>query len=211
MSTSHTTTGPDAVILDYNGVLGRQPSSDQWHRLARLAGWPEDDIASFQTAFWNAREPYDAGRLSDLAYWARVLGYHPGSRLLRELRDVDTAMWTTTDDRVLAVLERAHHNGLPLFLLSNAPAHLSDILDATDWCHRLMTSAFYSARLQTVKPDPAAYRHALAATGTTDPHRVLFVDDRADNCRAAENLGLRTLHYTGRITDLEAALAVTTG
>ncbi|CAM5663292.1 hypothetical protein STENM36S_06199 [Streptomyces tendae] len=69
-----------------------------------------------------------------------------------------------------------------------------------------MTHAFYSARLQVCKPDPAAYQHAMNATGAADPDRVLFVDDRADNCHAARHLGLRTLHYTGRPTDLAAAL-----
>ncbi|WP_019070602.1 HAD-IA family hydrolase [Streptomyces hokutonensis] len=206
MTPTTTHPGLDAAILDYNGVLGLQPTADQWRHLARTANWPEQDLNGFRNAVWNARPAYDAGQLSDMAYWAKVLGAHPGPRLLRQLRDADTEMWTTTDDRVLAVLERAHHSGLPLFLLSNAPAHLSDVLDATDWCRRLMTRAFYSARLQTVKPDPAAYRQALAATGARDPRRVLFVDDRADNCQAAEGLGLRTLHYTGRIADLEAAL-----
>ncbi|MGC0405312.1 putative hydrolase of the HAD superfamily [Streptomyces sp. SAI-126] len=198
--------GLDAAILDYNGVLGRQPRLDQWQHLARTAHWPEHDLAGFQDAVWGARPAYDAGQLSDMAYWAKVLGAHPGPHLLRQLRDADTDMWTTTDDRVLTVLERAHHDGLPLFLLSNAPAHLSDVLDATDWCRRLMTGAFYSARLQMNKPNPAAYRHALAATGARDLRRVLFVDDRAENCQAAERLGLRTLHYTGRVSDLEAAL-----
>lgn len=69
-----------------------------------------------------------------------------------------------------------------------------------------MTRAFYSARLQVCKPDPAAYQHAMNATRVRDPQRVLFVDDRADNCHAARRLGLRALHYTGRPADLAAAL-----
>ncbi|MET9866390.1 HAD family phosphatase [Streptomyces sp. NPDC006386] len=197
--------GLDAVILDYNGVIGLQPTTTQWLRLAHTALWSDDDLPAFQNAFWNARSAYDAGQLSDLAYWAEVLGHHPGARRLRGLRDADTDMWTSTDDRVVEVLEYAHESGLPLVLLSNAPHHLSDVLDRRPW-RRLMTHAFYSARLQVCKPDPAAYQHAMNATSAADPHRVLFVDDRADNCHAARRLGLRTLHYTGRPTDLEAAL-----
>ncbi|MGW0222873.1 HAD family hydrolase [Streptomyces tendae] len=197
--------GLDAVILDYNGVIGLQPTTDQWLCLARTALWPEDDLSAFQHAFWTARSAYDAGQLSDLAYWATVLGHHPGARRLRELRDADTDMWTFTDDRVVEVLDHAHESGLPLVLLSNAPRHLSDVLDRHPW-RRLMTHAFYPARIQVCKPDPAAYQHAMNATGAADPHRVLFVDDRADNCRAARRLGLRTLHYTGHPTDLATAL-----
>ncbi|MEU4258515.1 HAD family phosphatase [Streptomyces fradiae] len=197
--------GLDAAILDYNGVIGLQPTTDQWLRLTRTALWPDDDLPTFQDAFWNARSAYDAGQLSDLAYWATVLGHHPGARRLRELRDADTDMWTSTDDRVVEVLHYAHESGLPLVLLSNAPCHLSNVLDRHLW-RRLMNHAFYSARLQVCKPDPAAYQHAMNATGAADPHRVLFVDDRADNCHAAGRLGLRTLHYTGRPADLAAAL-----
>ncbi|MDQ0790166.1 HAD family phosphatase [Streptomyces sp. B3I8] len=197
----------DAVILDYNGVIGLQPTRAHWLRLAHTASWPEADLAGFQRAFWNARDLYDAGQLSDLAYWARVLGAHPGSRLLRELLAADTAMWTETDESVLAVLRRAHATGLRMVLLSNAPAHLSTVLDTHGW-RRLMTQALYSARLQVCKPDPAAYHHALRASGVRDPRRVLFVDDRADNCQAAARLGLRTLHYTGSSKALQEALAL---
>ncbi|MDX2610986.1 MULTISPECIES: HAD family hydrolase [Streptomyces] len=213
--TSASPTGVDALILDYNGVLGLQPSTAMWTRLADLAEWPDRHLLSFQDAFWAPRNAYDAGELSDLAYWAKVVGHHPGPRWLRTLRAADTAMWTRTDPRVLDVLYRARTAELPMVLLSNAPAHLSDVLDATVWRRELMDDALYSARLGLCKPDPAAYEHALAATGVAEPARVLFVDDREDNCRAAAQLGLRTLHYTGQPAHLERqllpALAASTG
>ncbi|MDH6439345.1 putative hydrolase of the HAD superfamily [Streptomyces sp. SAI-144] len=213
--TSASSTGVDALILDYNGVPGLQPSNAMWIRLADLAEWPDRHLPSFQDAFWAPRNAYDAGELSDLAYWAKVLGHHPGPRWLRTLRDADTAMWTRTDPRVLDVLYRARAAELPMVLLSNAPAHLSNVLDATEWRRELMDDALYSARLGLCKPDPAVYERALAATGVAEPARVLFVDDREDNCRAAAQLGLRTLHYTGQHSYLERqllpALAASTG
>ncbi|MFD8811327.1 HAD family hydrolase [Streptomyces sp. NPDC059627] len=206
--TSDSPTGVDALILDYNGVLGTQPTTSMWTRLADLAEWPGRHLPSFQDAFWAPRNAYDAGELSDLAYWAKVLGHHPSSRWLRTLRAADTAMWLRTDPRVLDTLHRARRARLPMVLLSNAPAHLSDALDATGWRRELMTDALYSARLGLCKPDPAAYEHALDATGVRDPRRVLFVDDRADNCQAAARLGLRTLHYTGSANTLRESLTL---
>ncbi|MFI1358171.1 HAD family hydrolase [Streptomyces sp. NPDC020898] len=205
-STSLTPTGVDAVIADYNGVAGLQPTNAMWTRLADIAEWPSGQLDSFQDAFWAPRNEYDAGELSDLAYWAKVLGHHPSPRWLRTLRAADTAMWIRTDNRVLDILHRARQPGLPMVLLSNAPHFLSDVLDATDWRRELMTDALYSARLGLCKPDPAAYKHALAATGIDDPGRVLFIDDREDNCQAAAELGLRTLHYTGQPAQMEAQL-----
>ncbi|BBC30755.1 hypothetical protein SGFS_020490 [Streptomyces graminofaciens] len=205
-TTSLTPTGVDALIIDYNGVIGKQPTSLMWTRLADIAEWPNRQLDSFQDACWAPRNAYDAGELSDLAYWSKVLGHHPGPRWLRTLRAADTAMWIRTDERVLDILRRARATALPMVLLSNAPHFLSDVLDATDWRRELMTDALYSARLGLCKPDRAVYEHALAATGIADPARVLFIDDRADNCQAAAELGLRALHYTGQPADLEEQL-----
>ncbi|GAA5205110.1 hypothetical protein GCM10023323_11120 [Streptomyces thinghirensis] len=47
--------GLDAVILDYNGVIGLQPTTGQWLRLARTALWSDDSLPAFQHAFWSAR------------------------------------------------------------------------------------------------------------------------------------------------------------
>ncbi|MFF7152975.1 HAD-IA family hydrolase [Streptomyces griseoaurantiacus] len=134
-----------------------------------------------------------------------AIGAHPGPRLLRELLAADTDMWTATDAGVVSVLRRAHATGVPMVLLSNAPSHLSTVLDTHDW-RRMMAQALYSARLQLCKPAPAIYQQALQATAVRDPRRVLFVDDRLDNCQAAARLGLRTLHYTGSTDGLRTAL-----
>ncbi|MEV6254297.1 HAD family phosphatase [Nocardia sp. NPDC051911] len=199
----------DAVIFDYNGVIGLQPTVPMWSELAELAGWHADQLELFQNVFWSAREPYDSGDFDDADFWTTVLGHRPDPELLTQLRAVDTALWTRTDDRVVALLHHARRADLPMVLLSNAPHPVGDALDASDW-RTLMTDALYSARLGMNKPHPDTYRNALAATGVRDPSRVLFVDDRADNCQAAASLGLRTLHYTGSPTDIEAHLRVTT-
>ncbi|MFF7403034.1 HAD family hydrolase [Streptomyces murinus] len=164
------TTPLDAVILDYNGVIGRQPTRHRWLRLARTASWPDTDLTDFQSAFWSTREHYDSGQLSDMAYWARVLGSHPGPRLLHQLRSADTDVWTATDDRVLSVLRRTHTSGLPMVLLSNAPAHLSDVLDTQDW-RRMMTQALYSARKCSSR-SACLMRHAVDHEPNAGPGKL---------------------------------------
>ncbi len=206
---SHQPAQFDAVIFDYNGVIGLQPTEAMWRGLAELAGWQPDQLGLFQSAFWGAREPYDSGQSDDTGFWTAVLGHRPDPDLLTRLRALDTTLWTRTDDRVVALLHQARRTGLPMVLLSNAPHHVGDALDGSDW-RPLMADALYSARLGMNKPHPDTYRNALAATGIHDPTRVLFIDDRADNCRAAARLGLRTLHYTGSPADIETHLATVT-
>lgn len=206
MTPSTTTTTVEAVIVDYNGVIGRQPTHIMWQHLTIVAGWPADQAAHFQSAFWNARDAYDAGTITDAEFWITVLGTEPTKDHLHELRAADTAMWTGTDDRVLAALHRARRAGVPVVLLSNAPHPLADALDASTWRRTLLTEAVYSARIGICKPDPAAYERALAATGTS-PDRVLFVDDRLDNCHTARELGMQAYHFTGDTTALTQILS----
>ncbi|MEU6070621.1 HAD-IA family hydrolase [Streptomyces sp. NPDC047082] len=191
----------EAAIFDYNGVIGLQPKRHDWQRLAALAGWPADQTADFETAFWAHREPYDADQISTYAFWAQLLygdlSAPPGSALLDTLCRTDTEMWTRTDQAVVSVLHAAHALGLrKILLLSNAPHPLADALDRTAWCNTLMSKTLYSSRLGVNRPASKAYEAAIAAAGS-DPDKTLFVDDRPENCRAAAQLGLRTLHFKG--------------
>ncbi|MER6409233.1 HAD-IA family hydrolase [Streptomyces viridosporus] len=203
MTTPTTPSAPDlgTLILDYNGVIGRQPTAPMWARLAALAGWPADQSADFETAFWARRAPYDAGQISTHAFWRGLLHgpltAPPGSALLAALRSTDTEMWTRTDEAVVRILQAAHATGLRMIILSNAPHPLADALDRAPWCSTLISKTVYSARLGVNKPDPRAYQAALAAAGRPDPATTLFVDDRHENCTAASRLGLRTLHFDG--------------
>ncbi|MFI9772792.1 HAD-IA family hydrolase [Streptomyces sp. NPDC052415] len=191
----------EALILDYNGVIGLQPTPHMWNRLAALAGWPADRSADFETAFWARRTPYDAGEIDTHTFWNGLLHGRltapRGSALLDALRSTDAEMWTHTDEAVLRVLQVTHTTGLPMIILSNAPHPLADVLDRTPWCSTLISKTVYSARLGVNKPDPRAYEAALAAAGWPDPAHTLFVDDRRENCTAAARLGLRTLHFDG--------------
>jgi putative hydrolase of the HAD superfamily len=172
-----------------------------WERLAALAGWPADQTADFETEFWARRATYDAGEISTHAFWNGLLrgqlSAPQGSALLGVLRNTDAEMWTHIDEAVVRVLQAAHATGLRLIILSNAPHPLADALDRAPWCSTLISKAVYSARLGVNKPDPRAYEAALVAAGSPDPDNTLFVDDRRENCAAAAQLGLRTLHFNG--------------
>lgn len=191
----------EAVILDYNGVIGHQPGTAQWTRLAELAGWHPHETHAFQQAFWQQREPYDQGIATTHTFWSPLLRNGrtapAGSTLLAALGRADTDMWTATDPAVLDLLRTAHATGLRLVLLSNAPKPLANALDDTEWCAALFSRTVYSARIGVNKPDRRAYEAALEAAGMPHPAKTLFVDDRLDNVEAAEQLGLQALHYTG--------------
>ncbi|MFK0154256.1 HAD-IA family hydrolase [Streptomyces sp. NPDC090493] len=191
----------DALICDYNLVIGEDPSSSQWTGIAELAGWQPHESRAFQQAFWERRAAYDEGAISTVTFWSGLLRSGrtapAGSTLLTDLTSADIDLWTTTDPAVLGVLSQAHAAGLRLVLLSNAPKPLANVLDDSDWCVTLFTRTVFSARIGVNKPDGRAFEAALEAAGWPQPWKTLFVDDRLENVEAAERLGLQTLHYTG--------------
>ncbi|MEU8471626.1 HAD-IA family hydrolase [Streptomyces sp. NPDC029006] len=70
-------------------------------------------------------------------------------------------------------------------------------LSARRGAARCGAKSVFSARIGVNKPNSRAYEAALDALGWPSPDRTLFVDDRLDNCQAAERLGLCTVHYAG--------------
>lgn len=50
---------------------------------------------------------------------------------------------------------------------------------------------YLSYQLHLAKPDTAIFRHVLEETGIA-PEETLFIDDSAENCRAAASLGIAT-------------------
>ncbi|MEU1621483.1 HAD-IA family hydrolase [Streptomyces sp. NPDC005722] len=199
----------EAVVFDYNGVIGVQPPAEAWDRLAHLAGWPPDRTPQFQQAFWARRPGYDAGVTTNAQFWSSGLVLRTDrtfADLLPDLIATDTAMWTEVDPAVVHLLRAAHRAGTRMVLLSNAPHTVADALDVAEWSCSLMSRTVYSARIGINKPSSKAYEAALAAAGWPDPSQTLFVDDRAENTEAAARLGMRTLHYTGNLAELAAHL-----
>ena len=145
--------------------------------------------AALAAAYWPPRPPYDLGKPSD-TYWSAVasaLGRDPEPELLQRMEDLDSAKWSTLPPHSAALLERLAGNGVRLGVLSNAPAPLAAAVRAAPWSAAVAHLVF-SADIGLAKPDPAIYAHADSVYGT-DPAKVIFFDDRADNVAAARAHG----------------------
>jgi putative hydrolase of the HAD superfamily len=191
------------LLLDYGGVLcTHQPEADRL-ALVSAAGAPP---GPFWDAYWRDRGANDRGELDPAPYWAAVLGGPVEPALVAELERLDLVSWShRRQESVDVVRSVAGARLAQLALLSNAPASLADAIDSWDWMS-LVPRRFYSCRLGTTKPDPAAYRGVLDALGA-EPADVTFVDDRAENIAGAAALGMRALLFTDPTT-LAADLGV---
>lgn len=102
-------------------------------------------------------------------------------------------------DRIKKIQELAQ-KGYRLFLLSNTSSiHIDEvnkILYRTTGIHQLgdlFEKLFLSYDMGIMKPHPDIYQGVLADAGIS-AHESLFLDDNADNIRAAAACGIQTIH-----------------
>lgn len=176
------------VLFDLFGVIARHQRPGAMEKMAARCHTSTD---AFTTAYWTHRPPYDAGRQTASAYWTDLL--HTLSRAadadtIEELRLTDICSWSRVDDRMVTYV-RDLRDRARVALLSNIPAdHADAFLAAQPWLNDLDHLAF-SGKIGAAKPDPAAFQHSVVALQSA-PADFLFVDDREENVRAAQAVGM---------------------
>lgn len=181
------------LLVDYGEVLSAPLAEEAIADLAALAGQPR---AIFLDRYWRLRPPYDLGQPA-VEYWSAVLDrdLSQSPRLADRLTRVDVRGWLWRNPLTLrAVVGHALRTGAQLALLSNAPEPLARAIDQHHWS-RHFDRRYYSCRLGAAKPAPRAFQLVISDLGQR-PGEVLFIDDRAENTRAARELGMHAITFT---------------
>ncbi len=100
--------------------------------------------------------------------------------------------WIPGMEELLAELREA---GCTMHAFSNYPVWYRLIEDRLK-LSRFLDWTFVSCRTGLRKPDPMAYEHVLRELDTPAA-RVVFIDDRETNCRAARDAGIRSIVFEG--------------
>ena len=104
----------------------------------------------------------------------------------------------------VALIERLHARGRPLYFLSNMPAPYADHLVRTHAFLRLFSDGVFSARVGLIKPERAIF-DAAAQRFAVPPADLLFFDDVHANVLAARAAGWQARcfeHADGAAADL---------
>jgi putative hydrolase of the HAD superfamily len=187
--------GQRIVLFDLFGVIAlhQRPGA-----LAEMAAWCHAPADAFTEAYWALRPPYDAGRQSAPQYWTAVLrrlSRPVDTGTIEKLRLADIDSWSRVDDHMVAYAQSLRSRA-QVAVLSNIPAdHADAFLAANPWMRNLDHLAF-SGKINAAKPDPGAFQHCATALHAA-PADFLFVDDRAENVRAAQAIGMTGHVFTG--------------
>ncbi|HEX4312067.1 MAG TPA: HAD family phosphatase [Acidobacteriaceae bacterium] len=182
-----------AVIFDYGEVLCTQ-DHDAHRRLLALTGL---DHATFEGLYWRDRRDYDLGLLDGRGYWSKF-GRDAGLSFTTDQIDLlienDVLMWVKVNEAMLAWVAALRSAGLRIAILSNmGPEVLRYMRQEFAWLAPF-DQLTWSCELRLAKPDPAIYIHTCEKLGVR-PEEALFLDDKIENVRAAEQLGLVAIQF----------------
>ena len=187
---------PSAIIFDYGMVLCQpQPLADRQAMAAVL----DMDQAAFDATYWQFRLAFDEAILDTEAYWTQVAQRAVSPAEIEALNAIDARSWTHPDTLMIDWARRLRAAGMRTAILSNMPLPVREYLDGVDWLPEFDVRTF-SCDIRLAKPGPEIYRHCLRDLGTA-PSDALFLDDRPENVRGAEAVGIHSILYTSP-TDL---------
>lgn len=185
------------IIFDYGGVLVFHQSAADSAGMANIAGLP---APVFHQLYWTDRLAYDRGLMTAEDYWndlarrgGTVLDSHQISRLI----EADVESWLKFDSGMYDFAESLRQSGKRIAVLSNMPRELGEVLKAKTKGFAPFAHLTLSYEVQSVKPEPEIYEHCLAGMGLP-PEETLFLDDRIENIRGAERLGIQGVQFTSR-------------
>jgi putative hydrolase of the HAD superfamily len=191
---------PKAVIFDYGHVLcDPQPKAD----VEAMASLLQMDFRTFHDSSWRYRVAYDEAALDPASYWNAVAQRVLPPKDIEQLIHIDSSSWTHPNPVMPGWARQLRQAGLKTAILSNMPVPIRDEVERCEWLPEF-DNRTYSCDLHITKPAPEIYQHCLAELGIA-PAETLFLDDRAENIRAAEALGMHGIVFT---TPREAAVEI---
>jgi len=183
-----------AVIFDYGMVLSQAQEPVALGNLLTITGL---DRGTFDSHYWTHRHAYDMGKLNGPAYWkqfAADTSIELTSTEIERLIENDVLMWCTINEPMLKWAKSLANSGLRIGILSNMGEDtLAYMRQEFSWLGEFDHHT-WSCELGIAKPDPAIYTYTCDKLDVA-PAESLFLDDKAENIRAAEEVGLVGIQF----------------
>jgi putative hydrolase of the HAD superfamily len=180
-----------AVLFDFGKVLSKPPRPESWQRMKDVSGLSEEQL---HERYWAHRDDYDSGHLTGDEYWRGIAGEGVAPESLAALKAADVDMWTDMNEPMMDWVAHLHGSGVRTGILSNMPDSMTEGICAKfDWIDRF-DHTIWSHALKLRKPQREIYERAAAGLGLP-AEAILFLDDKEENTRAAEEFGMQAIVY----------------
>lgn len=186
----------DLYLFDFDKTLYAYDSSKRLPAQSRLSGVSQYHLAK---TWWAAGYEVRA----ELGEWPTAAAYLEkfaevtGARLTLDQWCQARHEASTPNPGVVEALRTASTRGTVSLFSNNPPPFVETLPEmAPDVTAILGANVLVSCQLHIRKPDPDAFRAALARYGGTAAE-TFFVDDSAANVAGAASIGITTFHYRG--------------
>lgn len=178
------------IDIDFNRVF------DKW---SELSGTPSEEIKSRFT-FGNIFQLHECGKISDIEF-AELLCEEMGITLsFEDFAEGWHAIFISLRPEVIDIMERLREQGHRVVVLSNTnrlhldywPEHYPEIAASSDFL-------YLSQDLGMRKPDPEIFKYVLQSEEFEAADAVFF-DDVEENVKAAQALGIHSIHVVDKDT-----------
>jgi putative hydrolase of the HAD superfamily len=190
------------ILWDIGGVL----LTNGWDHNERAAVLSQFDLdrAAFEQRHELANDPWEKGLMTAEQYLQQTVFYQPRpftpAAFLQAMKD-RSVLLPNTAMRILQ--ELAASEQVELAMLNNEARELNDYRIEHFELGRYFDVFLSSCYLGLRKPDAKIFGLALDVL-QRDAEEVAFIDDRAQNCEAAEALGIRAIRYQDEAQCLQA-------
>lgn len=189
------------IIFDLGGVILNLDMKKTERDLGKILEITNTDDASIPP-FDKIYKDYETGNITTF----RFLDYLHKRAVINvsheDIINVWNDMLLDIPEKRIRMLEKLSKK-YKLFMLSNindlhVEAFEKIVHDLQDNFFELFTKVYYSNIIHQRKPDKESYLIVIEENNL-DVTKTLFVDDKAVNIKAAQDLGLQTLHITDNL------------
>jgi 2-haloacid dehalogenase len=184
------------AVFDMGGVLLDWNPRHLYRKLIADPQQMERFLATVTTTPWHNLQ--DAGG-DPVEATRRLKAEHPGQNALIEaFYGRFGEMMEQSFPEMVALVERLHGAGTPLYLLSNAPALVDTWLRGPAQQQHPFLGRFrdyvVSGVVRLMKPDAAIY-DLVCRTGSFRPGEAVLIDDNLPNVEGARAFGMHAVHH----------------
>ena len=180
----------EKVIFDLGKVLVKFDPSNLFNKLFKT----EDEVHYFykNICTWEWHVNQDLVYDTDQATLDKIKEYPDYKEAIEAFYGRFQEMITGTYDENINIALNLKKKQIPIYVLSNFPGKQFDIYMSKNKFLRHFDDMIISGKVGLKKPDPRIYELAKK-NFNCEPQSTLFIDDRPENTKAAEDLGFKTI------------------
>ena len=185
----------DVILFDIGGVL----LTNGWDHGDREVIFSHFgiDLAEYEQRQSSFYALWDTGKITAEQFLDNTIFHCPRSFTREEYWQAVLERSRVLEDGAMGILEEiAASNKYLVGALNNEPRETNQYRFERFGLGRWLRVRLSSCYLGLHKPDPAYYLRAMEILGV-EPERILFIDDRIVNVRAAQQTGMQALLFEG--------------